>query len=68
MSLYAQNKAEHTASAVGASKNNNRQGGSTTNWRPRAPGGKHSWRRGSQAVSIAGCGSQAVLAVSKGVW
>ena len=39
MSLYEQNKAEHTSSAANAGQSNSRQGGSTTNWRPRTPGG-----------------------------
>ena len=68
MRLHEQNKAEHTASAADAGKNNNRQGGSTTNWRPRTPGGSSLGAVASQSVSVAGCGSQTVLAVSKGAW
>ena len=68
MSLHEQNNAEHTASAADAGKSNNRQGGSTTNWRPRTPGGNILGAVGSHSVSIAGCGPQTALAVSKGVW
>ena len=67
MSLHEQNKAEHTASAADAGKNNHRQGGPTTNWRPRTPGGNILGAVASQSVRIAGCGSQTLRAVSKGV-
>ena len=68
MSLHEQNKAEHTASAADAGKNNNRQGGSTTNWRPRAPGGNTLGAVASQSVRTAGCGPQTTRAVSEGAW
>ena len=67
MSLYEQNKAEHTASAADAGKNKNGQGGSTTNWRPRTPGGNILDAVASQSVSTSGRGPQTALAVSKGV-